>query len=136
MSLATGVLIKENHVVSAGSVGEAVSRAKRSAPEDVIVECEVRNLAELEEAIKAGADAVLLDNMSDELIGECASFAKNFAADVFVEASGNMTLDRVASPSKFANVGLSAVSVGALTHSRPYADLSMLMDLHKASSDG
>ena len=131
MSLNSGVLIKENHVVSAGSVAEAVRRARELAPTGVRVECEVRNRKELQDAVRAGAEAVLLDNMGDAQIEECLELLKAEGTDIFVEASGNMTLERVTALAPLAEKGLTAVSIGALTHSRPYADLSMLMNLNQ-----
>jgi len=128
MSLDTGILIKENHITSCGSLEKALRQAKEIAGQ-AQVECEVQNLEELEDAIKGGADAVLLDNMSNEEILECARLAKARAPGVFVEASGNMSMERIASLKHLVKEGLHAVSVGALTHSRPYADLSMLMTL-------
>jgi nicotinate-nucleotide pyrophosphorylase (carboxylating) len=126
LGLDGGVLIKENHIASAGSVEAAVTRAGIQAPHSLRIQCEVTTHDEAKRAIDAGADALLLDNMSDEELKSCA---RDFGAQVFLEASGNMNLSRVKALAPLAQEGLHAVSVGALIHSRPYADLSMRMEL-------
>jgi nicotinate-nucleotide pyrophosphorylase (carboxylating) len=127
-SLEAGVLIKENHIVAAGSVSKAVNAAKHHAPHSLRIQCEVCTIEEAESALAAGADALLLDNMTNEQLAECAS---RFGTQAFLEASGNMNLERVQSLAELAQNGLNAVSVGALIHSRPYADLSMLLEVSK-----
>ena len=121
--LGSGVLVKENHVRCAGGVGRAVRVARASAPHTLRVECEVTTLDELREALDAGADAALLDNMSDQQIREAVEIADGRAV---LEASGNVTLERIP---RLAQTGVDLVSVGALTHSAPAADLSLLLDL-------
>jgi len=113
-----GVLIKDNHIDLCGSIAEAVRRARRLAHHLLKVEVEVRNLAELDEALAAGADVVLLDNMDDATLAAGVARAKGRAQ---TEASGNMTLDRVGA---VARLGVDFISVGALTHSAPAADIS------------
>jgi nicotinate-nucleotide pyrophosphorylase (carboxylating) len=120
--LGGGVLIKENHVAAAGSLSEAVARCRRGAPHSLRVQVEVRDRGELEQAIAAGADAVLLDNMGPRRVRECVELA---AGQVMLEASGGIGLHNVAD---LAATGVDAVSVGALTHSAPAADLSFLID--------
>ena len=120
--LGGGVLIKENHVAAAGSLSEAVGRCRRGAPHSLRVQVEVRDEGELEQAIAAGADAVLLDNMSPEQVRRCVELA---AGRVVLEASGGIGLHNVA---ELAASGVDAVSIGALTHSAPAADLSFLVD--------
>jgi len=122
VDLGGGVLIKENHVAAAGSVGEAVSRSLAGAPHPLKVEVEVRNAEELEEALAAGAEAVLLDNMGPEEIRSCVELAQGKA---FVEASGGVGLDNVAA---IAATGVDAISIGALTHSAPSVDISFLLE--------
>jgi nicotinate-nucleotide pyrophosphorylase (carboxylating) len=117
--LGAGVLIKDNHIASCGSIRSAVERARSTAPHTAKVECEVASLDELEEALSAGADAVLLDNMSSEQVGEAIRRAHGRA---FVEVSGGITLDRVA---ELARTGVDAISVGALTHSAPSVDIAL-----------
>ena len=116
-----GILIKENHVRAAGGVGEAVRRAKARAPHYLKVEVEVRDLAELEEALEAGADLILLDNFPLEALREAV---RRVGGRVPLEASGNMTLERAKAA---AEAGVDYVSVGALTHSAKALDLSLLL---------
>ena len=114
-------LIKGNHVRAAGGVGEAVRRAKARAPHYLKVEVEVRDLAELEEALEAGADLILLDNFPLEALREAV---RRVGGRVPLEASGNMTLERAKAA---AEAGVDYVSVGALTHSAKALDLSLLV---------
>ena len=116
-----GILIKENHVRAAGGVGEAVRRAKARAPHYLKVEVEVRDLAELEEALEAGADLILLDNFPLEALREAV---RRVGGRVPLEASGNMTLERAKAA---AEAGVDYVSVGALTHSAKALDLCLLV---------
>jgi nicotinate-nucleotide pyrophosphorylase (carboxylating) len=116
-----GVLIKENHIRAAGGVREAVRRARPGGPHYLKVEVEVTSLAELEEALEAGADLILLDNFSLEAIREAV---RRVAGRVPLEASGNMTLERARGA---AEAGVDYVSVGALTHSAKALDLSLLV---------
>ncbi|WP_205387541.1 carboxylating nicotinate-nucleotide diphosphorylase [Thermus caldifontis] len=116
-----GILIKENHIRAAGGVAEAVRRAKAHAPHYLKVEVEVTNLAELEEALEAGADLILLDNFPLEDLQEAVRRA---GGRVPLEASGNMTLERARAA---AQAGVEYVSVGALTHSAKALDLSLLV---------
>lgn len=117
-----GILIKENHVRAAGGLAEAVRRAKAGAPHYLKVEVEVTNLEELEEALAAGADVILLDNFPLETLREAVARVKG---RVPLEASGNMTLERARLA---AEVGVDYVSVGALTHSAKALDLSLLVE--------
>jgi nicotinate-nucleotide pyrophosphorylase (carboxylating) len=128
MGLYDAVLVKENHVALVRGLAEAVSRARESEPERPI-EVECRTAAEVQEALGAGADRLLLDNMRpDEL--RAAVAARDAAGNangrtVTLEASGGITLANVA---EVAATGVDFVSVGALTHSAPALDLSMLLD--------
>ncbi|MDD5308454.1 MAG: carboxylating nicotinate-nucleotide diphosphorylase [Deltaproteobacteria bacterium] len=122
VDLSGGILIKENHAAAAGSVGEAVRLCRAGAPHPLRVEVEVRSFAELEEALAAGADAVLLDNMAPREIARCAQRARGKA---LVEASGGVTLSNVGA---IAAAGVDVISVGGLTHSAPAADVSFLLD--------
>ncbi len=121
--LGGGVLIKENHIAAAGSIKAAVSACLKGAPHPLRVEIEVRNLTELEEALNAGATAILLDNMSPQEMK--AAVERVGKSGVVLEASGNMTPDKVA---ETAACGVDIISVGALTHSYPSADISFLID--------
>ena len=118
-NLGSAVLIKDNHVVAAGGVREAVSRARAHAPHTSKIECEIDSLDQLEEAIKAGADILLLDNMKTDVVKEAVARARG---RVFLEASGGITLERVR---ELSLAGVDAISVGALTHSVVAADLGL-----------
>lgn len=118
--LGSGVLIKDNHIAACGSVARAVERARARAPHGLRVQVEVDTLDQLDEALGAGADAVLLDNMSPETVALAAERAR--AKGAFVEVSGGVTLERVAA---FAKAGADAISIGALTHSAPAVDLAL-----------
>ena len=118
--LGSGVLIKENHIRCAGGVEAAVRAARKRAPHPLRIECEVTDFAELDAAVEAGADAVLLDNMDDERVMAAVSRVGRRA---IVEVSGGITLQRV---TKLAGMGVDVISVGALTHSATAADISML----------
>jgi nicotinate-nucleotide pyrophosphorylase (carboxylating) len=119
-----GILIKENHIVAAGGVANAIARARRRAHHLIKIECEVARIEQLEEAITAGADAVLLDNMSDEQIATAVKMAREEKFPIFVEASGNMTGERLLA---VAATGVDAISMGALTHSARSVDMSFLL---------
>ncbi|MHB8882025.1 MAG: carboxylating nicotinate-nucleotide diphosphorylase [Thermodesulfovibrionales bacterium] len=113
-----GILIKDNHIEEVGSITEAIRRAK-AGHHLAKIEVEVENLKELEEAIRAGADIIMLDNMSVPDMTEAVTQA---AGRVTIEASGNMSLENVRS---VAATGVDLISVGALTHSAVAADISM-----------
>ena len=117
------IMIKENHIVAAGGVAEAVDLARAAASHMTKVEVEVETLEEFEEALKAGPDCILLDNMSLEEMREAVS--RLGSNRVVLEASGNMTLERVR---LVAETGVHVISVGAVTHSAPAIDLSMLIE--------
>jgi nicotinate-nucleotide pyrophosphorylase (carboxylating) len=115
-----GVLIKDNHLAAVGgSVKEAMKRARVHAPRLVKIEIEVSNLAQLREALDAGADLVLLDNMDDATLREAVKLAAGRAQ---LEASGGVTLDRLP---RLAEIGVDFASIGALTHSARAMDLSL-----------
>ncbi len=115
------VLIKENHVALAGGVGEAVRRARTASPE-LALEVECRDSGEVEEALAAGAPRILLDNMDPPELRETV---RQIAGRAEIEASGGMTLDRLA---EVAGTGVDWISIGALTHSAPALDLSLLLE--------
>jgi nicotinate-nucleotide pyrophosphorylase (carboxylating) len=117
-ALGDGVLIKDNHVAACGGVGAAVRRARGRVSAMLKIEVEVVDLAGLDEAIAAGADIVLLDNMDDAAMSEAVRRA---AGRVLLEASGNMTLERLP---RVAAIGVDLVSMGALTHSARAVDIS------------
>jgi len=120
MGLYDMVMIKDNHIDGAGSITKAVEAVRAYQPaSSVLIEVEVRNLDELREVLPLNVDRVLLDNMTDEQMREAVKLT---AGRVPLEASGNMSLERVAS---VAATGVDYISVGALTHSAPALDLSM-----------
>jgi nicotinate-nucleotide pyrophosphorylase (carboxylating) len=121
--LGSAVLIKDNHIAACGGVREAIERARARAPHVCKIECEVDTLAQLDEAISARADIVLLDNMDTSTVAEAVRRAK--AAGVLTEASGGITLARIPD---LARAGVDAISVGALTHSAPAADIGLDFD--------
>lgn len=116
-----GVMIKDNHIIAAGGIGPAVARARETAHPLLRVEVEVENLAELESAIAAGADDVLLDNMDDAMLAEAVAAA---AGRVRLEVSGGITLERLAN---LRSLGVHRVSMGGLIHRARWVDLSMRM---------
>ncbi len=118
-SLGDGILVKDNHVAACGGVAEAVRRARARAGALLRVEVEVTDLAGLDAAIGAGADLVLLDNMDDAGI---AAAVRRAAGRVLLEASGNMTLERLP---RVAATGVDFVSMGAVTHSARAVDISL-----------
>lgn len=119
-ALYDGVLIKENHIVAAGSITEAVRRAKERVPHTLKIEVETTNLSEVGEAVAAGADIVLLDNMDIHLLREAVQLVDKRA---LTEASGGVNLKTVRA---IAESGVDLISVGALTHSYKSSDISML----------
>lgn len=120
LSLGSGVLIKDNHVDAAGGVRAAVLAAKAKVPHLLGIEVEVRDLAELDDAILAGAQIVLLDNMPLDLLAEAVRRAQ--AAHVLTEASGGVNLATVRG---IAETGVDLISVGALTHSAIAVDINL-----------
>ena len=118
--LGSGVLIKDNHIAACGSVRAAVEAAKARAPHPLRVEVEVTNLGELDEALAAGAEIVLLDNMTPAQVEVAA--ARAHGKQVLVEVSGGITLATIAD---YARAGADLISVGALTHSAPAVDIGL-----------
>ncbi len=117
-----GVLIKDNHIAAVGSVGEAVLRVREQVHQLVKIEVEVTEIGQIPEAIRAGADGLLLDNMDDATLAEAIAVARDQGREVFLEASGNMTLERLR---RIADLGLDVVSMGGLIHQATWADLSL-----------
>lgn len=118
--LGSGILIKDNHIAACGSVRLAVAAAKANAPHPFRVEVEVGNLGELDEALAAGADVVLLDNMTPSQVEVAA--ARAHARHILVEVSGGITLATIGD---YARAGADLISVGALTHSAPAVDIGL-----------
>ena len=122
-NLSDGILLKDNHIGAAGGVKEAVAMAKEYAPFVRKIEIEVENLEMLKEALEAGADIIMLDNMSVEDMKKAVELCQGKAE---TECSGNVTKENVA---KLIRIGVNYISSGALTHSSPILDLS-LKNLH------
>ena len=125
-NLSDGVLLKDNHIGAAGSVANAVKMAQEYAPFVRQIEVEVETLDQVKEAVEAGADIIMLDNMTPEMMKEAVQLIDGRAK---TECSGNVTKENIA---KIRDVGVDYVSSGALTHSAPILDIS-LKNLHPLS---
>ena len=121
MGLDDGVLIKDNHIVLAGGITEAVVAAKQRVGHLHKIEVEVTNWAQLREAIEAGADIVMLDNQTPEEAAKLVDMSRTLNPHVLIEASGGMDLDKVR---LYAEAGVDLISVGRLTHSARAVDIS------------
>jgi len=122
--LSDGVLIKDNHIKAAGGIVQAVSAARRTAQHLLKIEIECETLAEVRQALQAGADVILLDNMELPTMHEAVEIARHEAPRVLLEASGNIgtNSERLAA---VAATGVDFISLGALTHSAPNFDISL-----------
>lgn len=118
-NLSDGVLLKDNHIGAAGSVAKAVAMAKEYAPFVRKIEIEVETMEQVKEAVEAGADIIMLDNMTLEMMKEAVEL---IAGRAQTECSGNITKENIA---KILETGVDFVSSGALTHSAPILDISM-----------
>lgn len=124
--LGSAILIKDNHLVAAGGISAAVSRARQHAPHTTRIELEVDTLDQLEEGLEAGADIIMLDNFTLEDTKRAVDRARGRA---LLEVSGSMSLDRVRI---IAELGVDVISVGALTHSVRSADIGLDMEVDHA----
>jgi nicotinate-nucleotide pyrophosphorylase (carboxylating) len=122
LDLSDGVLIKNNHIALAGGVAAALQKALRNRRSEQPVEIEVRTLAELDEALANGAERILLDNASVDIVRAGVARVKSHSHPIPVEVSGGIRLDNVR---EYAETGVDYISVGALTHSPKAVDLSM-----------
>ncbi len=118
-NLSDGVMLKDNHINAAGGVKQAVTMAKEYAPFVRKIEVEVENLDMLQEALDAGADIIMLDNMSDDDMKCAVDMVKGRAE---TECSGNVTIENIR---RLTDIGVDYISSGALTHSAPILDLSL-----------
>ena len=118
-NLSDGVLLKDNHIGAAGSVAKAVAMSKEYAPFVLKIEIEVETMDQVKEAVEAGADIIMLDNMTPEMMKEAVNFIDGRAQ---TECSGNITKENI---QKILETGVDFVSSGALTHSAPILDISM-----------
>lgn len=119
MGLYDMIMLKDNHIKVAGGIPQAIEAARRALPLSIKLEVETSNLAEVEEAVRYGADIIMLDNMDNDTMREAVGL---IAGRARTEASGNMTLERLRS---VAETGVDYISVGALTHSVTAMDISM-----------
>ena len=117
--LSSAVLIKDNHIAAAGGVRRAIEAARARAPHTSRIECEVDTFEQLDEALAAGAEIIMLDNFDDEAVRRAVA---HVAKRAILEASGSITRARVRA---LAEAGVDVISVGALTHSAPAADLGL-----------
>lgn len=122
--LSDGVLIKDNHIKAAGGVAQAIIAARRTVPHLLKIEVECEALAEVQQALEAGADVVLLDNMELAMMRSAVEYIHQHAPQVLIEASGSIgtNTDRLAA---VAGTGVDFISIGALTHSAPNFDISL-----------
>jgi nicotinate-nucleotide pyrophosphorylase (carboxylating) len=120
-SLGEHVLIKDNHIAAAGSLTKAVKLCRAAAPHSAKIEVEATTLAEVKEAVRAGAEVILLDNMSPALVRSAVAI---IAGAAVVEVSGGVRYETLRD---YALPGVDVISVGALTHSAPAADLSLTL---------
>jgi nicotinate-nucleotide pyrophosphorylase (carboxylating) len=127
--LGSGVLIKDNHVAVAGGVRQAVEKTRGRVPHGLKIEVEVDSLDQLEEALQAGADIILLDNFALPDIERAVARARTKTPRPLLEVSGGVTLAKIPT---LAKTGVDIVSVGALTHSAPAVDLALDIDLPQA----
>lgn len=124
--LGSGVLIKDNHVAVAGGVAAAIARVRGRVPHGLKIEVEVDSLQELDQALAAGADIILLDNFSPADVERAVAKVKTRAPRPLLEVSGGVTLARIP---ELARSGVDIISAGALTHSAPAVDLSLEIDV-------
>ena len=122
-SLESGILIKENHITAAGGIAPAVALARKYAPHLLNIEVETESLEEVQQALDAGADVIMLDNMDNETMRKAVEMAH--AQNVLLEASGNATLERLPG---MAATGVDIISVGAITHSAHILDMSLRIE--------
>ena len=125
LDLSDGVLVKNNHIALAGGIVPALERAHRNRRGEQVIEIEVRTIAELEEAVDHGAEAILLDNMSVEDVKRAVERCARADRHIPLEVSGGMNLENVRA---YAETGVSFISVGALTHSAPAVDMSLRVE--------
>ncbi|NLM75034.1 MAG: carboxylating nicotinate-nucleotide diphosphorylase [Clostridiaceae bacterium] len=117
--LSDGILIKDNHIKAAGSIKEAVERARAAAPHTIKIEVETETLQQVKEAVEAGADIIMLDNMTTDEMKKAVDYINGRA---LTEASGNVTLDKAVD---IAKTGVDLISSGSLTHSVKAMDISL-----------
>lgn len=117
-----GVMIKDNHIVAAGGIRNAIESVRNNIPHSAKIEVEVKNFAELDEAIESSADIVMLDNMRPEDIKKAVKIIRDRAKSIVIEASGGISLSNF---EEYCMTGVDLISAGCLTHSAPSSDFSM-----------
>lgn len=122
MGLYDMAMIKDNHIKMAGGIDKAVEQVRSSIPSDIKIEVEATNLEEVQQAIEAGADIIMLDNMSNPAMTEAVALIRKADKGIKTEASGNMNIERL---HEVAETGVDFISVGALTHTVKGMDISM-----------
>lgn len=128
MGLYDMAMIKDNHIKMAGGITKAVEQVRSRIPSTIKIEVETTNLAEVNEAIAAGADIIMLDNMGNEAMAEAVAVIKGSGKGIKTEASGNMSIPRL---KEVAATGVDFISVGALTHTVKAMDISMNIQVEK-----
>jgi nicotinate-nucleotide pyrophosphorylase (carboxylating) len=123
--LSDGILIKDNHIAAVGSITKAIKLAQKKAHHLLKIEVEVKTLSEVQEALSAGVDAIMLDNMPVDKMKKAVSLIRSKNAKVIIEASGNINLKNIR---EIAKTGVDIISIGALTHSAPAADITLKVD--------
>ena len=122
MGLYDMAMIKDNHIKMAGGIAKAVEQVRSRIPSDIKIEVEATNLDEVKQAIEAGADIIMLDNMSNPAMTEAVALIRKADKGIKTEASGNMSIERLR---EVAETGVDYISVGALTHTVKGMDISM-----------
>ncbi|KZS46258.1 nicotinate-nucleotide diphosphorylase (carboxylating) [Paenibacillus glucanolyticus] len=125
------VMIKDNHIKGAGGIAQAVSRARANIPHTMTIEVETESFVQVDEALEAGADIIMLDNMSHDMMAESVRRIKARSPHVLVEASGNVTLETVRG---IAETGVDVISVGRLTYSFHSLDISLDLNEKKGGA--
>ena len=126
-NLSDGVLIKDNHIKAAGGISQAISLARRQAPHLLKIEVECETLMEVQEALEAEADVILLDNMPVDTMRSAVEFVRSTSPRVLIEASGSIGTNPV-TLAAVAATGVDFISLGAITHSAPQFDVSLEFD--------
>jgi len=126
--LSDAVMIKDNHIKAAGGIGQAIRAARQAIPHTMKIEVETESLEQVQEAVEAGADIIMLDNMPIPMMEEAVRYIKSRAPHVIVEASGGVTLQTVR---QIASTGVDVISVGGLTHSVRALDISLDLNAKK-----
>lgn len=130
-ALYDGIMVKENHIACSGGIANAVKRARENNHHLLKIEVETTNLDEVQQAVDAGADVIMLDNMDNTMTKSAVDIIRKGDRHIVIEASGNMTKDRLPAVCK---LGVDVISMGALTHSAVAVDISMKMKLVLPSS--